>query len=186
MKRINSSIIGALIQNEKFPEWWRSELVSFPFVGMDLPVTFMNLISESDTQFVSEADAAITNFMGLESAYKFELAEHVMSNFKEVASYVGEDSIPAEMKNVNILSIWNFVYPTEIFISRRDKGDKDIYLILACECEWEKEHGLQFVFRQGKKITRVSDQDGHLTNADAFDLPDEEDKLLSSFLKKIA
>ena len=52
---------------------------------------------------------------------------------------------------------------------------------MACECEWEQEHGLQLVFRQGKKLTRVSDQDGHLTKADAYGIPDNEDKLLSAF-----
>lgn len=181
MKRIQTAVIGDLIQNEKFPEWWRSEAINIPFVGMDLPITFMNFIPENDEAFIKEADESIATFMNLDSAYKFQLASHVMANFKEVVAYVGEEKISSELKNVNILSIWNFVYPTEIFISRRQKADKDIYLILACECEWEKEHGLQLVFRQGKKLTRVSDQDGHLTNADAFDIPDSEDKLLSEF-----
>lgn len=37
------------------------------------------------------------------------------------------------------------------------------------------------MFRQGKKLTRISDQDGHLTEADAYDKPDEEDELLSHY-----
>ncbi|MFD1552365.1 hypothetical protein DNU06_10965 [Putridiphycobacter roseus] len=181
MQQINTPTIGTLTQNEKFQEWWRSAAINIPFVGMDLPVTFMDFIPENDALFLKEAEEAIQSFMNLESTYKFQIAEHVMANFKEVASYLGEEGIPKEMKNVNLLSIWNFVYPTEIFMSRRHKADKDVYLILACECEWEKEHGLQFVFRQGRKLTRVSDQDGHLTNADAFDIPDSEDKLLRDF-----
>jgi len=52
---------------------------------------------------------------------------------------------------------------------------------VACECDWEPEHGLQLVFRQGRKLTRISAQDGHLTEADAYDKPDEEDELLSKF-----
>jgi hypothetical protein len=40
---------------------------------------------------------------------------------------------------------------------------------------------LQLVFRQGRQLTRVSGQDGHLTHADAYNVPDSEDALLSSF-----
>jgi hypothetical protein len=80
--------------------------------------------------------------------------------------------------------IWNFVYPSDIFVSRRHRRDKDIYITLACECEWNKEHGLQFVFRQGKKLTRISNQDGHLTEADAYDKPDSKDKLLYAYIKE--
>lgn len=54
-----------------------------------------------------------------------------------------------------------------------------LYVQVACACEWE--HGLQLAFRQGKKLTIISDQDGHLTEADAYDIPDEDDELLSRF-----
>jgi hypothetical protein len=73
------------------------------------------------------------------------------------------------------------VHPSEIYVTRRPKNDQDIYIQIACECDWEEEHGLQLVFRQGKKLTRVSSQDGHITEADAYGRPDEEDELLSQF-----
>ena len=66
-------------------------------------------------------------------------------------------------------------------MSRRAYQEQDIYVQVACECDWEQEHGLQLVFRQGKKLTRISDNDGHLTEADAYGKPDEEDELLSKF-----
>lgn len=49
----------------------------------------------------------------------------------------------------------------------------------TCGCEWEEEHGLQLVFKEGKKLTRISGYDGHITAADAYDIPDEQDELLS-------
>lgn len=49
------------------------------------------------------------------------------------------------------------------------------------DCEWEEEHGLALVFRKGMRLTRVSQYDGWLTEADAFDRPDAEDLLLSQF-----
>lgn len=67
------------------------------------------------------------------------------------------------------------------FEPEKDKTFLDEAEQAFCECDWEEEHGLQLVFRQGKKLTRISDQDGHLTEADAYDKPDEEDELLSKF-----
>ena len=77
--------------------------------------------------------------------------------------------------------IWKFVHPQEIYVTRRSYNDCDIYVQITCECDWEQEHGLQLVFRQGRKLTRVSEQGGHLTEADAFDIPDSEDNLLAQF-----
>ena len=77
--------------------------------------------------------------------------------------------------------IWNFIYPQTIFVTRRHRHDENIYINVTCECEWEQEHGLQLVFRQGKILTRISAQDGHITEADAYNKPDNEDKLLSQF-----
>lgn len=35
-------------------------------------------------------------------------------------------------------------------------------------CDWETEHGLQIVFKQGLKINKLGPFDGHLTNSDAY------------------
>lgn len=69
-----------------------------------------------------------------------------------------------EIKDPN--HIWNFIQPADIYVSRRAYQEQDIYVQVACECDWEQEHGLQLVFRQGKKLTRISDNDGHLTEAE--------------------
>lgn len=42
--------------------------------------------------------------------------------------------------------------------------DERIYILLESECDWEPEHGLQFVFRDGAEITRVSAYDGDPTD----------------------
>ncbi|UKN00977.1 hypothetical protein K6119_14675 [Paracrocinitomix mangrovi] len=180
MKSIVSAVVGELNQDERIQNWYRGQSIQIPLVEKELPVTFME-VNEDDTTFVEEADEALKNFLALESGYKIMTAQAVFGNFVDYCSYISENDIPEKMKGTQPLNVWNFVYPTEVFVSRRAVNDKDIYVILACECEWEKEHGLQLVFRQGKKLTRVSDQDGHLTSADAFDIPDEEDEMLASF-----
>ena len=58
-------------------------------------------------------------------------------------------------------------------MSWRDDGDSEdgIYFSLECNCDWEPEHGLQLILRDGTRITKVGGYDGHLTNADAFGDP---------------
>lgn len=59
--------------------------------------------------------------------------------------------------------------------SRRAYGDKGIYVSLECSCDWEPEHGLQIVFKDGKRVNKISSYDGHLTNSDAYADDDLED-----------
>ncbi|RDH43718.1 hypothetical protein B9G39_09845 [Zooshikella ganghwensis] len=47
-------------------------------------------------------------------------------------------------------------------------GDKAIYISLSCECDWEEEHGLLLVFKEGRYINKLGGYDGHLTNSDAY------------------
>jgi hypothetical protein len=53
-------------------------------------------------------------------------------------------------------------------VSRRPYGDELIYISLACAGDWEREHGLQVVFKQGLLVNKVGPFDGHLTNSDAY------------------
>jgi hypothetical protein len=56
----------------------------------------------------------------------------------------------------------------EAVISRRFGGDKNIYVSLSCYCDWEEEHGLQIVFKNGLTVNRIGSCTGHLTNSDAY------------------
>ena len=72
--------------------------------------------------------------------------------------------------------VWDFVdFGTDAIVSRRGNGDDRIYISLECGCAWEREHGLQIVFREGNYISKVGPFDGHVSNADAFADPSMED-----------
>jgi hypothetical protein len=110
------------------------------------------------------------------------ISDLVYKNFKTIISEVDYPYWSDTLRQTKeATEIWKFVQPTGITVSRRPYGEQDIFIDISCECEWEEEHGLQLVFRQGKKLTRVSQIDGHLTDADAYDIPDSEDELLSKF-----
>jgi hypothetical protein len=181
--KITSSVLGQLTQDLQLTEWWKSEPITVPYFDNKLlPVIFMDFEPEKDTEFIKEADKALTSFLQLSSSDKFTITSYVYENFRDFRNSIGENDVSKKLKNIKDENkIWKFVYPSAIHVSRRPYNDKDIYVQIACECEWEKEHGLQLVFRQGRKLIRVSDQDGWLTKADANGIPDEEDVLLSMF-----
>lgn len=181
--QITSPILGQLTRDERFPDWWRSEETPIPFFdGKKLPVLFRGLEPDADKSFISAADEALTNFFALGKSYRESISPLVYKNCKDFLEAVGYDEADQalwDIKDGN--EIWQFVHPSEIYVTRRPCKERDMYVQIACECDWEPEHGLQLVFKQGKKVTRVSDQDGHLTEADAYDKPDQEDELLSKF-----
>jgi hypothetical protein len=68
--------------------------------------------------------------------------------------------------------VWRYVeLGGEMTVTRRAEGDAEdgVYFSIGCSCEWEPEHGLQLVIRDGRAVTKVGPFDGHVTNADAYD-----------------
>ncbi len=63
--------------------------------------------------------------------------------------------------------VWEYVSFGREFHVDRDV-DGQVYVSVECECSWEREHGLQLVFRGGGTITKIGPFDGHLTNASAL------------------
>ncbi len=187
MKKINSKVIGELKQDNRFADWWVSKEIEIPFFdGKKMTITFANFEPEEDKTFLDESDQALENFFKLNTKDKNAITKLVYKNCTDYLEATDFGSYYADVeKRLREIQhedeIWNFVYPTEIYVQRRHRRDKDIYISIACDCEWDDEHCLQFVFRQGKKLTRVSEQDGHLTEADAWNISDEEDELLSKF-----
>lgn len=71
--------------------------------------------------------------------------------------------------------VWRHVtFGGEIIVRVRADGDSEdgVYLSIECECDWEPEHGLMLVYRDGPTIAKVGPYDGHVTQADAYANPD--------------
>lgn len=78
--------------------------------------------------------------------------------------------------------VWRHVQlGSEPMVSRRAYGDKGIYVSLECSCDWEPEHGLQIVFKNGLQVNKLGSYDGHLTNSDAYANDDLEDVIYQEF-----
>ena len=93
----------------------------------------------------------------------------------------------AEHRNIKFdhpSEIWKYVqFGSELLVRRRADGDDEdgIYFSLECGCDWEPEHGLDLVLRDGLAFTKVGPYDGHLTNADAYADPSLKGVIFKSF-----
>jgi hypothetical protein len=143
--------------------------VAIPLLKVSFPLIFDCL----DDGFGDGKDinAAVVNFLSLGTVEREEAGERLFQNYKEFVDRVGEEELSLSISNPD--EVWANVRPFEIFVSRRDRRDRDVYVQVTCDCSWEVEHGVQLVFRQGRELVYVSDCNGHLTRADAYDLPDD-------------
>jgi len=60
--------------------------------------------------------------------------------------------------------VWQHVRMPDEFLVLVD--DDVAYVSLECGCDWEVEHGLNLVFRDGDRISKVGQYDGHLHHVD--------------------
>ncbi|NHZ41702.1 DUF6985 domain-containing protein [Massilia aquatica] len=66
--------------------------------------------------------------------------------------------------------VWRHIqFGAEPMVERGDPDERDVYISITCNCDWEREHGLQIVLRNGDTVCKIGPFDGHVTNADAFD-----------------
>jgi Domain of unknown function (DUF6985) len=169
---MNIPQLGPLHPDSRIPEWLVSEPVSVPyFDGRQLTFTLDGL-AEADEQ---DVQSAVSAFLALDSAARLEASPYVFRNYQRMVDAVGEDQVECRVASPE--AIWAHVHPSEIFVSRRPRRDQLIYIQITAECDWEHEHGLQIVYRRGCELSRVSDQDGHLTHTDAYDMPEDQDKI---------
>ena len=181
--QVTSTVKGQLTQDKQFADWWQSQSVEIPFFdNWKLPIIFSGYEPAQHATFMEEADQALTNFFRLNTTHRNAVSQLAYKNCMNFLDDVGFDETDDALRKIKDPNdIWKFIYPSEIYVCRRAYQEQDIYVQVACECDWEQEYGLQLVFRQGKKLTRISSNDGHLTEADAYGKPDDADELLSKF-----
>ena len=117
---------------------------------------------------------AIANFLKMTDTHREAASQYVYKNYTAFVDAVGDDDVDVRIEDPR--DVWNHVHPSEIYVIRRRK-DKNVYLSIAAECDWEPEHGLQIVYRTGDQLSRVSAQDGHLSYCDAYAKPESEDRI---------
>ena len=100
----------------------------------------------------------LQNFLILDNQDKIKDSKLVFDYYSETLKY----GYTSPLNIIDVADVWNFVYPSEVIVHWDENAD--FYLCVSCGCEWEEEHGLQLVFKDGKKLTRASGHDGSFTD----------------------
>ena len=160
MEDIQIELLGRLKSHPDVPdEWLISEPVEISFFdGKEISFTIQIDLNKHKNA-LTEANQAIENFLKKDALDKLNFTSLIYEHYKQIQHYYDSKSwgaMPLELKDKD--EIWRFVYPGNGYICR-SPGDEYIYVLITCECEWEPEHGLQLVFKNGLELTKVSEID---------------------------
>lgn len=153
--------------------WYYSEPIALPVLSGE--VLRIVVDGYDDDPNPEDFHAAIRNFLSADPRVLDEAEPHIYRYYQDCNAVWERDD--EEYIAIDAPSdVWRHIwFRTEPVVSRRAYGDKRVYVSLECECEWEPEHGLQIVFKEGLKVNKVGSFDGHLTNSDAYADPRLED-----------
>ena len=128
-----------------------------------------------DDSSPNDFQAAIQNFLSLTPETLADAEEHVYQYYKRMNDMCWNESDDEYLRIQSPSDVWKHVeFGVEPLVVRR-KRDNKIYISLECECDWEPEHGLQIVFKEGIRVNKIGGYDGHLSNSDAYADPRLED-----------
>ncbi|MEP0265545.1 hypothetical protein [Dokdonia sp.] len=164
MKTIESNILGTLKQAKGFDDWWESDPVAISFFeDKKTTITYMDVVPDNDPTFIEEADQAIKTFLSKEREDRFDISALAYKNCMDFLRAVEFDEADQPLWDIEHENdIWKFIYPHDIYVTRGHGKDDGIYINVACECEWEQEHGFQMIFKRGNQLVKLSEQDGYI------------------------
>jgi Domain of unknown function (DUF6985) len=156
--------LGVVTKDNRF-RWYCSKPIPIPmFGGKHCRIVLEGY--EKD-QCKDEFHAAIANFLSGTPAVLRAADEALIRYYKDFEEWWKEGGQPP-IKSAD--ELWQHVrLGSEPMVRRRSYGDKGVYISVECGCDWEEEHGLQLVLKNGLKVNKLGGYDGHLTNSDAFD-----------------
>ncbi len=156
--------IGEVTKNEEFG-WYCSDEVSIPVLrGQKCRIAVKDYeVDESREDF----HVAIDNFLSADVSVLRDAEPYIFQYYEQCK---GADAAEEEFPDINSPGdIWTHVQLGENpVVTRRAADDQDVYVSVECGCDWEPEHGLQIVFKNGREVNKVGPYDGHVTNADAY------------------
>jgi len=134
------------------------------------------ILVEADDEDEANGDyhTAIANFLSIDESVLRDAAPHVFAYYQDIVNRLQAHDALSECgaqipKIASPDAVFNHVnFGDEAIVTRRECGDRAVFISIECECDWEIEHGLELVFKRGLGITKVGPYDGHLTNSDAF------------------
>jgi hypothetical protein len=154
------------IEPGAFDVAWTAEAIEVPlFDGQTVPV---DLCSPGLNDAITPDDAGAIDtvmdaFLALGSSDRATAGVLVLAYCKDTLEAIGADWPEALVMAAisDPADIWRHVFVRQIEIKKDTRhGEPSIYVLVHCACDWEEEHGLQLVYRNGNVLTRVGQQDG--------------------------
>lgn len=158
------------VDHDEDLDWLRTEPLDTPLLGG--PVRYVIDVGPPEGDDLGALDpdglvaAAIETFRRLDRAALEAVSDHAFAYYQdEWEALESEDR--AYLPTIESASqVWEHVRLGDEPIVTLDEGHA--YVSLECECDWEEEHGLGLVFRDGAAVTKLGPVDGHPTNAHAY------------------
>jgi hypothetical protein len=161
--------LGKTTQDDRVDEWYYSEPVIVGTLGNKLCQIVVNGYVDDTNK--EQFHNAISNFLFGSPSVLTDAQDFIFQYYQDINSFCtpsDEGFLLIETPD----KVWEHVQLGEKpIVERRAYGDQGIYISLECACDWEPEHGLQIVFKDGVKVNKVGGFDGHLTNSDAYNDP---------------
>jgi hypothetical protein len=160
--------LGVVTKHAKF-SYYESQPISVSVLNG----TVCQILVEGydDSPFKDDFHQAIDNFLTIGPSVLAEVEHHIFDFYKDCNAYwETDDESYIDIKSPS--DIWKHIqFGSQPIVQQRNRDKKMIYVSIECNCDWEREHGLQIVFENGLRVNKVGQFDGHLTNSDAFDDP---------------
>ncbi|PQO32328.1 hypothetical protein DTL21_19090 [Bremerella cremea] len=162
---IEIPLLGRMTRDRQFSNWLCSEPIAVPFLNDQIGE--FTLESYEQDRAKEDFHATIANLLAARPEVLEEIEPYLFQYYEDCQNFVEEED---EVRIDTPKDVWKFVRIEPSFmISRRGYGDEKVYVSFGGGVEWEEEHGLQIVMREGKEVVKIGPYDGHLTNSDAFD-----------------
>ena len=117
----------------------------------------------------ADFSTAIRHFLALDPSALRAVEDAIYAyyqDYRQLAPELGSQIAQAS-------AVWSHIsYGDEVLVCRRAQGDQAVYLLLECECDWAPEEGLQLIFKEGSRVSRVGPFDDFLSNGDYYGLPE--------------
>jgi hypothetical protein len=151
--------IGPLHFDEE-EEWYTSDTIKIDGLFKN---EFIFIFFNYDESLNSKYETAINNILKVNIEVLNKANNEIFHYYKDCIDYFNHGLVISKPEDV-----WKHItFGKYLHVEYRD-DDSLVYISMENECEWEPEHGLQIVFKNGLEINKIGQFDGHLTNSDAF------------------
>ena len=162
---IEIPLLGEL-ERDQFDDLLQSKPIAVNALGGNQFEFIFEEYEEDDSK--EEYHEAIENFLSIDESVLKNAQDYIYQYYKYIfVQLTSDDDWYVEIASPE--DVWKHIqFGDTPMVSRRPYGDELIYISLECSCDWEREHGLQIVFKQGLYVNKIGPFDGHLTNSDAY------------------